>query len=301
MPEDLPEVKDILAKTSDYYMLPEADAEKIFARILTAEHEKIISLRPSRKRKYYWPVAAAVTFLLITVGVVLHTYHSNEHIIQKTNYGEITTLALPDGSTVTLNGNSYLEYTTEWHDEPVRAVKLEGEAFFSVVHTQDNRSFIVRTNDDFSIEVLGTRFNVLHRKGKAEVVLNEGKVKVNIRKDSTTEHITMKPGEAITFEETTKALARAKVVSENRTAWKNAKLVLDNTSLKEVIERMEETYGVAVQVTDKKLLAQRLWGSVPANNVDVLLKGIETSFGLTIRRQDNTIVIDKPKPKRYEE
>ena len=70
----------------------------------------------------------------------------------------IYTLALSDGSKVTLNSESKLSYPSQFEGQ-VRKVKLEGEAYFEIQKTADHKQFIVET-DLQEIEVLGTKFNI---------------------------------------------------------------------------------------------------------------------------------------------
>jgi ferric-dicitrate binding protein FerR (iron transport regulator) len=71
---------------------------------------------------------------------------------------------LPDNSTVILNANSSLRYQENWEAELLREVWVDGEAFFSVVHTHNHQRFRVNVTDDLKVEVLGTEFNVKDRR-----------------------------------------------------------------------------------------------------------------------------------------
>ncbi|MCX8490080.1 MAG: FecR domain-containing protein [Cyclobacteriaceae bacterium] len=286
---DLPTVEDVLALTPVYYSMNETSANRIADSIISND---LAETRRMSDRRMYIKVAACTVFLLCSTSLFLHFFQGRK-ITLHTEYGEVRTVELPDGSTVVLNGNSNLSYQRDWDKDEARTVEIEGEAFFSVIHTQNHQPFVVFTNDDFSIEVFGTKFNVMHRRGKAEVVLSEGQVKVNARKDQTVERIAMWPGQAVSYEEKSKELLKDDVIAENESSWKNSKLVLDNSSLAEVIFRIEETYGVKVEVSDPELLSLKLWGTVPCNNLDNLLKGIETLFSLSITKDGETIVMTK--------
>src|SRR5690606_15777064 len=94
-----------------------------------------------------------------------------------TGYGETRKINLPDGSLVVLNANSELKYESNWQQAPMREVWLQGEAFFEVVKTTEEKQFIVHTGS-LDVEVLGTQFNVHNRHQKVQVVLSSGKVKL---------------------------------------------------------------------------------------------------------------------------
>jgi transmembrane sensor len=137
----------------------------------------------SSRRSAGWKRAAgtAVTVLVAIAAVALWW---QQPVDIRTSAGEQTTVTLPDGSTVELNGGSTLRYARGFAVFPgmtadTRSVRLEGEAFFSV-QTGD-RPFSVRT-PNAQVDVLGTTFSVrTRRQGDApttEVVLEEGRLRL---------------------------------------------------------------------------------------------------------------------------
>ena len=287
---DMPDVDDSLSSPAQH-TISEGDANQLFNSILSKG--AIAMSPPKTNKKIYYRIAASLAVFFI-LSCTLFMIFQNREIIEHTSFGEVKNITLPDGSMVALNGNSTMTYKATWDDdqEP-RIVKIEGEAFFSILHTKSNQPFLVQTNDEFSVEVVGTKFNFLHRTGRAEVVLSEGQVKVNIRKADALEQINMKPGDAVSYEKKTHAVAQRQVKAEAKSSWRNARLMLDNSSLAEVILRIEETYGVTVQVKNQELLGLKLWGTVPSGNLENLLKGIEASFNLKIEQHDKVITISK--------
>ena len=85
---------------------------------------------------------------------------------------------LSDGSVVTINAGSRLEYPPEFGKKS-RNVYLTGEAYFEVAHAK-GKSFIVHTKE-LEIEALGTEFNVrAYPDDKiVEALLVKGKIAVN--------------------------------------------------------------------------------------------------------------------------
>lgn len=71
--------------------------------------------------------------------------------------GGYYSVLLEDGTTVHLNAESELVYPSAFSKD-VRTVSLVGEAYFDVAHDA-GRPFVVEV-DGYSIEVLGTQFNV---------------------------------------------------------------------------------------------------------------------------------------------
>jgi transmembrane sensor len=92
---------------------------------------------------------------------------------------------LPDGSVITLNKNTRLDYPAAFTGH-TRNVQLNGEAFFNVKHDPD-KPFVIKVND-VSITVLGTSFNVNSRDGKTEVIVETGMVSVQKNDEKVTLH-----------------------------------------------------------------------------------------------------------------
>lgn len=215
---------------------------------------------------------------------------SSDKTVLETQYGEVLSYMLPDSSMVTLNGNSSLEYEA-WESNSPRTVTLKGEAYFSVTHKANNRKFIVSVPGKYNVEVLGTEFNISERENGSRVVLNSGKVKLDLEGNGAKD-IIMKPGEMVEFR-ASENIHKATVNTEVYSAWKDHKLIFDNTSLKEIKTILEETYGFKVKVKDKMLLEQTFTGAVPSENIEMLLIGLSKSTDLKVVRNGNFIEINK--------
>jgi ferric-dicitrate binding protein FerR (iron transport regulator) len=136
----------------------------------------------SRRSVFYRPtlykVAATLLFLM---AVSLWWYSSSQGLLEiRTAFGEQRSVTLPDQSSVVLNGNSTLRYASHWDKDSPREVWIEGEGFFSVIHTKSHQKFVVHGVSQLNVEVLGTKFNVKTRQSDSEVMLAEGKVKLEL-------------------------------------------------------------------------------------------------------------------------
>ena len=91
-----------------------------------------------------------------------------------TNAGQIEQITMKDGSIITLNSNSSVEYTVT---ENSREITLHGMAHFEVAKNP-NAPFVIQSNNN-KVTVLGTGFDVQSYDGKPlQVLVNHGKVKV---------------------------------------------------------------------------------------------------------------------------
>lgn len=253
------------------------------ARRQSEKQQKIRSLKP---RWFIRGVAAAVTLLLLAVG--FHQYYQSQEQVYRTAFGERLEIQLPDGTEVTLNSNSNLRFV---RNNP-RNIKLEGEAFFTVSKKpRTGEKFVVRTND-LNVEVLGTVFNVNSRNEQTEVVLEEGKVKLDLKEGSS---LLMEPGtlELVTYSATKKEIIQqeVKVKPELHTSWKDGMLEFDHTPLSEALQILEDTYGVEVIFQDTSTSSRVLDGGVPNDNLEVFIRTLKTIYGLDIEQQDQQLII----------
>jgi transmembrane sensor len=242
-------------------------------------------------------LAASLTGLLLLAagGYFYLNQANNDPIILQTAYGENATFTLPDSSVVTLNGNTKLRHAPNWDGQHNREVWVDGEAFFDVKHKVNNARFVVHT-PDLDVEVLGTRFNVFNRNDKTNVVLNSGKVKVNIMSEKDTNRVMMVPGETVEYFRKNKKVVKNQVNAEALTSWRNKVLVFENTPLYKVGEMIEDTYGVDVIFKENVKANQKLVGTIPSDNLDVLLTVLAKSSNLRISRNNNQVVIENSLP-----
>lgn len=242
-----------------------------------------------------WAAAAAVAGTVLGGGS-WWLYSQRPAAAQQiaTAYGQTRTVRLPDGSSVMLNGHSTLRYPAAWASGKPREVWLDGEAYFSVQHQADNQRFLVHTGAGFNVEVLGTKFTVLRRRDQGRVVLLSGKVRVSFD-DRQHPDVILKPGELV---ETREIKPAQPVVTDYRavhtapySSWKDAQLVLDETSIAELATRLQDTYGLEVVVATPELNRRKVTGTVPVRDLDVLLQSLEETFHLQATRQGNRLTL----------
>ena len=129
---------------------------------------------------YFLRTVAATFGLILLVGWAVWMQYGPDQSIRtiKTDIGQTRLIRLPDNSTVTLYANSSMRYARRWSDESPRAVWLQGEADFSVVHRTDTSSarlFRVHTGD-LTVEAVGTTFRVRQRPECTHIALMSGTV-----------------------------------------------------------------------------------------------------------------------------
>jgi transmembrane sensor len=262
-------------------------------------YQSIAKHLPSLKAGRMVVAALSVIAIVFFAGFhILRSLAAPEVVTYRTNYGETASYLLPDSTIVVLNGNSSLVREKDWDDEQVREVWLEGEGFFEVKHkgVSPESRFVVHTSG-IDVEVLGTRFNVFNRNDRVNVVLNSGKVKVRIAALQDTGSVVMMPDEALEFSRKDLTVKKSHVKAEALTSWRNQILVFENTPLSRIGEMIQDTYGLKVVFSDNVDYSQELAGTVPCENLDVLLDVLAKSSNLHITKQEHQIVIAKQETK----
>lgn len=288
--EDVEEARAILESIRfSNHTLSHEDLTQLWDRIRNIDNDRELKRhQPGIARAWY--AAAAVTLILMVSAFFLFQQQKpwKEY---RTAYGETKTVVLPDNSQVILNANSTLRILKDWNDKADREIWLEGEAFFSVVHTKTNQPFRVRTDDGVSVDVLGTMFNVYKRTLKTTVILKSGQIRLNLPMAESQEKILMKPGDMVEFKG--KKYKKEEVDPQLYTAWTQNKIILNHTSLGEMVRMLRDNYGLEVKVADATLLEQTVSGSMPLANAEELLQQMAKAFQLKITREGSTITIEE--------
>jgi len=268
---------------------------KIEASINTAPTVRFFTMR--------LVILAVAASLLLVAGVLwLFRYtYTGANTLYQTTYAQVKNIRLPDGSRVVLNANSSLRLTADWSEQGDRQVWLEGEAYFEVEKKMTTRTkFIVHTND-LDVEVLGTRFNVNTRRKGAVVALEEGRIKLIVKKAVHNqraaavhpEAIEMKPGDVVKLD-TIAGIQHAGIPHvEYHSGWVRKEFHFNNTSLKEIANLIRDIYGYGLVVEEEELLQRSVTGNLRAENLQELLDVLQLTLRLKMTIQQKNIIVSR--------
>lgn len=169
---------------------------------------------------------------------------------------------LPDGSTVMLSPGSKLNYPSSFDGAKRREVFLEGQAFFDIKHKPE-KPFIVHTATLETI-VLGTAFNIKAITGEMEITVTVKRGKVKVRDHDKVLGV-IAPNQQIVYNTQKVSSSTKTVKTENYLSWKEQDLLLDNLTISEAAELLEERYNVKITVSDKSISTQRFTASFSTN------------------------------------
>jgi transmembrane sensor len=238
--------------------------------------------RISRRAAVGWALAAGVAgvagFLSWQQLFAFKTY--------ATDVGELRTVRLEDGSTVTLNTSSEIEVRLS--SSARRIELLAGQASFEVA--QDSaRPFVVRVRDA-DVFALGTMFDVYRRDGDAVVTLIEGRVSVTPNGPP----IVLSPGEQLTFGAPDRGPVRTTADVRRVSAWHARKLDFVDTPLAEAISEANRYSRLKIELRAPELADARISGIFEAGHNDIFAEGLRAYFGLQVHRASDDLIVLTP-------
>ncbi len=206
----------------------------------------------------------------------------------ETAAGETMTLNMADGTSITLNDNSRLDYPRHF-DGNTRTVHLQGEALFKVSKDK-HHPFIVLT-EHLTTRVLGTTFDIkAYPNQPATVALVEGSVEVT--DIASNRRQTIKPGEKIKVDPAGTVLIN-KVNTDEETAWSDGLFYFDNQRLEDIMQELGRWYNIPVVFRDASLKDLELnFATQRRASLTETLELLNSMQRFSARLQDQQIVIE---------
>ncbi|UYQ91229.1 FecR domain-containing protein [Chitinophaga horti] len=189
-------------------------------------------------------------------------------------------LRLPDGTAVWLNAASSIRFPTTFTGNE-RLVEVSGEVYLEVAQMAA-RPFRVKVNEQVSVQVLGTRFNLnaYADEGSINTTLLQGAVRVT--KDG--EAAVLQPGQQARVAEKISIVQQPDI--DQVMAWKNGLFNFHNVELKEVMRQLSRWYDIEV-VYQGNVPSREFWGKMGRNlTLAEALKGLEGT-GINFRIEEN--------------
>ena len=201
--------------------------------------------------------------------------------------GNKSKLTLPDGTSVTLNGNSQLRYDVEpkKHRE---VVLMKGEAY-SDVAKDANCPFRVHVND-MQIEVLGTQFNVRLNEDAIETALFSGAVQLS--SDSLLQDYQLRPGKKSIYRPVSHQITICDNDGLTDARWKDGYLAFNSLPFSKVLQEIENWYGVKFQLRNQHLANDKLTGAFYKETLESVLISLSMQYGFKYRMEHEHIIIE---------
>ncbi len=266
--------------------------------------------RPSRSaRKLVWAagLAAAAAIAVLVAPRLLAPRHTAE-----TAVGAFQKFDLPDGSVALLNTDTAID--TAFTDAERRVQVVRGEVFFTVAK-DPARPFVV-TAGPVAVRAVGTAFNVHRHNGTVEVLVTEGRVRLD---EADQRRSLPAPAAAQAGARELAAGERAVVAVPVRTqeaatsvavvqqvsavevrralAWQERRLEFDEVPLAEIVRQFNRHNQTKLVVDDAQLAQQRFSGVFRADGQESFLRLLQEDFGVQVTRRGREIFLH-PAPGR---
>lgn len=250
--------------------LPPHVAHEIIRNIYLTEKstKEILPVIGKRSLNWKWMAAASILLVVLVSYFTINGKDNKESFvslipgtsISKTNSGAAPiTIALDDGSLVTLSPSSTVHYAKKFTGDS-REIYLEGEAFFEVAKNL-GKPFFVYYNTIVT-KVLGTSFriNTSSETGDIEVSVRTGKVQVYENKNLTEERpsevaVIVTPNQKAVYKKTNRLFETLLVdqpqpISNEAPGYTEGKkrpnFIFEQEKLLTVFQQIEKTYGIEI-------------------------------------------------------
>jgi transmembrane sensor len=247
--------------------------------------------RRSIRRPAWAPVAAlagglaACVFALVLAWPQLQLM-TVEPITVQTAPGRIRSVALADGSKVTLDGATRLEARIGTHRREVRLIT--GEAYFDVAHDAA-RPFTVSAPEG-SARVLGTAFNLERGDGRLELSVHRGKVRLA---PAGLVHRTaeLTPGQQAFAKEG--RLSRLRAFDPSADDWRSGWLETDGVTLARLVERLNRASMTPIVIDDPTLGRRRVAGRFRLDEPEALVRNLALVHGFRVREEAGSLALSR--------
>ncbi len=266
-------------------------AERAWQAFENAEGDEILAAMrihalapraPARAR--WWPAVAAAAGVVLAIGLAWLLIPTASTFEYATARGEVREIQLPDGSELTLDGDSALMGR---FGADARDIQLQrGRALFTVAPDKA-RPFAV-TAAGRRVVAVGTRFDVNLLADGLSVTLLEGRVNVE-SVDSSTTPIALMPGQQFIERRGIIDIRTLEAAGEGATAWREGFIRFDDQPLSEAVAIMNRYSIAQIAIPDPKIGALRISGQFRAGESQRFAEALADVHGLRMVSQGERI------------
>lgn len=293
-----------LDSKNNYPAINESDEQSLHQQ----DWKKIQKRIKNQKKILFWPSLAAAAASVIMGLIFIYNLDPGQEISDKgkksislaeekivNESDDVKMVMLPDSSTVLLQPHSTIRISAAFNNGD-RKISLSGEAFFNVVRDK-NRPFKVYTHDVVTT-VLGTSFTIKAPsvKEKIIVVVKTGRVAVSSNVSTTAnrkaaaQEVIVTPNQQAVFNPESKVLKATLVQNPvilsktEQTKQTKSREIFDETPIIDILDKVEEIYGVEIQYDRAVLINCRITTAFLNEGLferlDILSKAIGGSYAV---------------------
>jgi transmembrane sensor len=258
------------------------------AALRPPERHHAVPPRPGRSWTIFLRVAAAA-LVIGALGVVGQTYLSRpSEETYTTPIGGREILTLFDGSHVELNTDTVLRVVKDRRE----AILIQGEAYFQIRHDANN-PFVV-TAASHRITDLGTNFSVRDSTDKLEVVLLEGKARIENTDSSRTRRVAvLTPGDIAVATVDTLSVTKMPVQTlTNNIGWRRGVVIFRHMALADAAAEFNR-YNLKKLIVEPSVANVTIDGTFATDNLETFARIARIALGLHVESREHEIVVSR--------
>lgn len=253
---------------------------------------RIEKSKPRRTLRFI-SIAAAVIIAIISIPLIIINFGEGlgkNRMLSFNSMDSISQIELTDGSVLTLNNNSSIEYPKDFDKN--RNIKLKGEAYFEIAHIDNTNKFTVDAGD-IEITVIGTKFNIKAYESSnfIEVSVTEGVVKVSGQKSDS--FIELHANQRAVFNKKTLEITKDSVSAQNEIFWKTNTISFKDSDLKEIASTLSKIYNIEVEVNIENHIDYKINTVFTGNSLTEIIKILELTLDIKIRQEQNRLIFEE--------
>jgi ferric-dicitrate binding protein FerR (iron transport regulator) len=252
-------------------------------RPVRAEHRD----RPAMRPRVIWRAAAIAAGVVIAIlgGVFAsHLWRVAPVAVRElaSAPGSRVTVTLRDGTTLVLGPATRLRVPSDF-GVATRAVTLDGEALFTVVHDA-RHPFLVRTART-TVRDVGTTFAVRAYRDDAEerIAVADGEVMIG--------NAALHARDVATIDAAGHADVRRGVSVDGDLGWAQGRLVFDGAPVDAVVRELGRTFNLDVRLSDSALAHVPFSASFTDESADQVLEAMTCVIGARAERAGRVVII----------
>jgi len=189
----------------------------------------------------------------------------------RTDPAETRAVTLPDGSTMTLDGDSAAALDDGGKTRGVDL--LAGRAYFEVAKNAQ-RAFVVSAGE-VEVTVHGTAFDVLLSEKTVSVAVAEGSVSV----EAVGQGANLHPGERALVDLVTGRITTDRVAPGSIAAWREGQLIVNGATIGEIIGELRRYHRGMIILPESSFAARRVAGIFDLRDPSAALQGLARAYG----------------------
>jgi transmembrane sensor len=239
----------------------------------------------------WWAAGSVAALALITVSasVTLRPQPRADRpaAVYETARGERRTVTLPDGSTVTLSGDT--QVLARLDDDRRDLTLARGEAAFRVVHNAA-RPFTIEVGDR-QVRDLGTQFDVRRGPADVAVTVRQGLVQVGPAPGGSGDTVDIGAGRRLTHQDGEAGSKVETVAADESFAWTSGRLIYRDRPLREVVEDLNRYLPHTVRIADERTAELRFTGVLKVDAEAPTLARLAVLLPVSATRDNGAIIL----------